>query len=285
MFVLKFAKMFDNTIFSKYGLTPVAEDAFQIKESSFCVADGVTRDNIHGESVPYPKTKEETISWIKTYPNPSGAYEAAKITVNTFVEEIQKLPENKITREAIMQAVEKANEEVGKINQGRIIDYLKEDYYCCEAVGGRIVENILYAFSIGDCHITLLDKNRNVVFTTINNHKRFEDFLEEYSKTHNFDWNYPDCRVMVRRDYRNKINKIYQGKEVSFGAISGEKEVEHFVDTYQIDLSNVQYICAYSDGYEPFFETKESIEKLLQDPMSSQRQGKERTLIIYEKEM
>lgn len=281
MFKLIFSKMFDNTIFTKYGLIPVAEDAYQVAENSFCVADGVTRDTIYGQAVPYPKTKEETIKWVESYPNPSGAYEAARITVDTFVKEIQT--EQSVTKEKIKEAVIKANEAVARINANRQIDYLKEDYYCCEAVGGKIVEDTLYAFSIGDCHITLVDENFNVLFTTINNHKRFEDYLKEYEKEHLFDWNLPACRVMVRKDYRNKPHKMEKGKEVSFGAISGEEEALYFVDTYQIDLANVKYICAYSDGYEPFFDTKETMEKLIKNPMSSQREGKERTLLIYEK--
>lgn len=284
MFKLKFAKMFDNSIFTKYGLAPVAEDAYQVEENSFCVADGVTRDNIYGQAVPYPKTKEETIKWVKSYPNPSGAYEAARVTAKTFVEQIQNKAEEQINKEVIRKAVEKANEAVAKLNKDRIIDYIKEDYYCCEAVGGRIVNNQLYAFSIGDCHITLLDENYQIVFTTINNHKRFEEFLDNYTQEHGFDWNDVNCRIMVRKDYRNKPHKIENGKEVSFGAISGEEEALYFVDTYQVDLTNVKYICAYSDGYEPFFETKQNIQKLLENPINSQREGKERTLILYEKE-
>ena len=90
MFKLKFAKMYDNTIFSKYNKKAIAEDYFAVKDSIFCVADGVTRDSVYGKAIPYPKNKEEVEKWIKVYPNPSGAYEAAKICAENFVEYILK---------------------------------------------------------------------------------------------------------------------------------------------------------------------------------------------------
>lgn len=284
MFVLKFAKMYDNTIFTQYGLCPVAEDYFKTENLTFCVADGVTRDDIYGNVVGYPQTKEEALDWLSRYPNPSGAYESARIVCESFVEDIVKYSDSEISEAYMMNAIKKANGELQRINNNRKIDYLKEDYYCCEAVGGRIINNILYCFSIGDCHITVLDHNLDVVFTTINNHKQFEDYLNNvYCNQHHFDWSTPEARVMVRRDYRNNPTRKYQGKDVSFGALSGQKEAEYYIDTYKVDLSNAKYICAYSDGCEPFFETKEKIVNLLGDLDGLKYEGKERTLIVYEK--
>lgn len=277
MFLCKFARMYDNTIFTNYDIIPVAEDYFRVERNSFCVADGVTRDNIHGDAVPYPTSKEEVLAWIKNYPNPSGAYLAAKICGDTFVEEIEKTA--KITKQEILKAIQKANKEIWEINKDRKIDYLKEDLYCCEAVGGRIVEDTLYCFSVGDCHISIYDEAYELLFTTINNHKIFEEYLDNvYQKENQFHWERPEDRVMVRRDYRNKPQN-----ENSFGALSGEKEAEYYIDTYEVSLQKAKYICAYSDGCEPFFTTKESIKKLLNNPKSLQNSGKERTLIIYEK--
>ena len=59
MFKLKFAKMYDNSIFKKYNINPIAEDYFKVEDNIFCVADGVTRDSIYGESIPYPQNKQE----------------------------------------------------------------------------------------------------------------------------------------------------------------------------------------------------------------------------------
>ena len=285
MFKLKFAKMYDNKIFGKYNLKPVAEDYYVAKEDMFCVADGVTRDSIKGEAVSYPKNEEEAREWVKTYPNPSGAYESAKICANQFVKYLQESDLQNISRETILEIVKRVNKDISEINQNREIDYLANDYYGCLAVGGYISSNMLYCFSIGDSHIMALDENGNIQFETINNHKPFENYLENvYSKQNQYDWNNPKDRIMVRRDYRNKPEMKYQGKDISFGVLTGEKEAEYYIDTYAIDLTNIKYICAYSDGCEPYFQEKETMKKILKKPEMIEKEGKERTLVIYEYE-
>lgn len=282
MFKCKFANMYDNDIFSKFNIKPVAEDYFKVSNNAFCVADGVTRDNIKGEAVCYPKTEEQAREWIKYYPNPSGAYTCAKICADNFVSKIEK--EDNISKEIVKKVIQEVNKDILEINKNREIDYAKEDLYCCEAVGGKIVENKLFCFSIGDCHIIALDKNNQVVFSTINNHNQFEDYLNNiYIKTHNYDWNNREDRIMVRREYRNKPDKKYQGKDISFGALTGEKEAEYYIDVYEVDLKDVSYICAYSDGCEPYFDDKEKIKQIIQNPQTIAEEGKERTLVIYEK--
>lgn len=284
MFKLIYDKTLDNTIFTKFNLTPVVEDYYKINNSSFCVADGVTRDNIKGEATKYPETLEEAKYWVETYPNPSGAFDSAKIVCETFISEIEKYSDAQISEDIIMNAAKMCNKALKPLNNNRKIDYLKEDYYCCEAVGGKIIDNYLYCFSLGDCHITLLDENYNIVFTTINNHKQFEDYLNNiYSKTHEFDWDNPKDRIMVRKDFRNNPSMKYNGKDISYGAFSGEDTAEYYIDTYKVDLSNTKYICAYSDGCEPFFENKETIKNLLKNLNTLKNTGKERTLIVYEK--
>lgn len=283
MFRLKFAKMYDNTIFTKCNLSPVAEDYYKVNENIFCVADGVTRDSINGEAICYPKSKEQVEEWIKVYPNPSGAYECAKICAENFVKYISEAHE-KISKELILKTIKIVNKDISKINEKRQIDYLANDLFCCVAVGGCIVDNTLYCFSIGDCHITVIDEDFNELFTTINNHLQFENYLDNvYCKENEFDWNKAEDRVMVRRDYRNKPQMKYNGKEISFGVISGEEVAEYYVDVYEVNLSNAKYICAYSDGCEPFFASKEKLQQIVKNPNELQNEGKERTLIIYEK--
>lgn len=283
MFQLKFDKLYNNTIFTKYNMSPVVEDYYVVKENAFCVADGVTRDSIYGEAICYPQSKEEVEEWISVYPNPSGAHEAAKICAKNFVSYISTT-NDKLSKELIFRIAKKVNNDIGKINENREIDYLANDLFCCVAVGGVIVNNKLFCFSIGDCHITALDENFNTQFTTINNHLQFEDYLNNiYCKKHEFNWDKVEDRAMVRRDYRNKPQMKYNGKEVSFGALTGEEEAEHYIDVYEVDLSNVKYICAYSDGCEPFFESKERIQEIIKEPNKLKNEGKERTLIIYEK--
>lgn len=283
-FKLKFAKMYDNEIFQQYGIKPVVEDFFVAEEGKFCVADGVTRDSIFGEAIPYPKNREEVENWIAVYPNPSGAYLAAKICADTFIDKLVQYSKEEVKEELIFQIVQEINQKIADINKGRKIDYLANDYYGCVAVGGYIIEDIMYCFSIGDCHIMTLDANFEVQFSTINNHLPFEEYLENvYCKKNHYDWNNPADRIMVRKEYRNKPEKQYQGKEISFGVLTGEKEAEHYVDVYQVDLKDIKYICAYSDGCEEFLSNKEDIKKYVENPNLIANQGEERTLIIYER--
>lgn len=284
MFAIKFKKMYDNTIFTKHGLKPVAEDYFKTNNNTFCVADGVTRDDIYGNAVGYPETKEEAFKWVENYPNPSGAYEAAKIISENFVNEIALLEDNKVSEQSIENSIKKSNHALKQINSNRKIDYVKEDFYCCEAVGGRIVGDKLYCFSIGDCHITVLNSNFDILFNSINNHKQFEDYLENvYKKEHDFNWQEAKYRKIIRQEYRNNPSQKYKEKDVSYGALSGEETAEYYIDTYCVDVSEAKYICAYSDGCEPFFENKENIKQLFSNLENLQYEGKERTLIVYEK--
>lgn len=278
MFKLKFANTYDNYAFIKNNIKPVVEDYFCIDENVFCVADGVTRDSINGTSVIYPENLQEVIEWVKTYPNPSGAYTVAKIFADNFVRDIKR--SNVIDKEAVYEAVKRANNEVWKVNKDREIDYLKEDLYCTVAVGGAIVENKFIGFSIGDCHIKILNEQFEEIFESIDNHQNFEKYKKETLYNYGFDWKNPKDRILVRAAFRN--NPII--KEKSFGVISGEKDAMEFVDTYEIDLQDAKYVCIYSDGCEPNFENKQKIIDTISNPEDIRNSGREKTLIIYEKQ-
>ena len=103
MFKLKYAKMCNNEIFDRYGIKPVVEDYFKAESNAFCIADGVTRDSINGEAVPYPESEKEVKEWIKTYPNPSGSYLAAKICAETFFENINKNIEKALAKKISLE--------------------------------------------------------------------------------------------------------------------------------------------------------------------------------------
>ena len=87
---------------------------------------------------------------------------------------------------------------------------------------------------------------------------------------------------MIRRFFRNNPTLKYNGEDITYGAM-GEKQAEYYINTFEVDLSNIKYICAYSDGAKPFFETEEGIRKLISNPESIKESGNEKTLIIYER--
>lgn len=282
MFNLKFAKRFQNQMYTNYGIDFPEEDYFNVHNNIFCVADGVTRDLKKGEVVPYPKTKEEAEYIAKNYPNPSGAYMSSKICADNFLEYMQKYKKNEIDEKAVFEAVKKANQDIWKINMVRNIDYVEEDLYCSEAVGGIISDKYLYCFSIGDCYIKCFDENYNEIFVTENDHLWMENFEDEFLKSGEYNWFDPRYRILIRAALRNNPIITHNGKKVGYGALTGEESAMSFVKTYKIELKNVKYICAYSDGCMPYFEKDKAKETIL-NPQILEKEGSERTLVIYEK--
>lgn len=282
MFNLKFAKRYQNQMYTNYGINFPEEDYFNLHNNIFCVADGVTRDLKKGEVVPYPKTKEEAEYIAKNYPNPSGAYMSSKICADNFLKYMQQYKEYEVNENTVLEAVKKANKDIWNINKDRKIDYVEEDLYCSEAVGGIILDNYLYCFSIGDCYIKCYNENFEEVFVTENDHLWMENFEDEFLKSGEYNWFEPRYRILIRAALRNNPIITHNGKKVGYGALTGEDSAMDFVKIYKIDLENVKYICAYSDGCMPYFEgdkAKETIE----NPDILEKEGSERTLIIYEK--
>lgn len=282
MFKLKYAELYDNDIFRKYNVKPVVEDYYNVYENIFCVTDGVTRDNINGKNVPYPKNKEEVLEWVKYYPNPSGAFKVAKMCADRFIEYFK---ENKLTlsEKVIFQAVKEINEKIWLENKDRKINYLNEDLYGTEAVGGIIINDTLYCFAIGDCHIKIFDNNFQAIWETEDVSINFEKYENDFLKPLGFDWSNPKDRILIRAGIRNNSFISYNGENVGFSALTGEDNVMNFVKTYKVNLSNVKYICAYSDGCEPYFENQETIKEVLKNPKVISKEGKERTLVMFEK--
>lgn len=282
MFKLKYSERYQNQMYTRYEIEFPEEDYYYLEDNVFCVADGVTRDLLGGEVVPYPKTKEEAEYIAKHYPNPSGAFESSKIIANNFVKYVKECNEN-INEELIKEAIKKANKDVWEINKDRNIDYVGEDLYCSEAVGGIIVPEYLYCFGIGDCYIKVFDENKEELFSTENNHLWMEKFEEEYLKSGLYDWMDPRSRLLIRGALRNNYIVTHNGKHVGYGALTGEDSAMDFVKVYKVPLQNAKYICAYSDGCMSYFDSKIEIEKTLMNPDRIKENGSERTLVIYEK--
>ena len=282
MFKLIYSKRYQNQIYTKYNLKFPEEDYFYLEGNIFCVADGVTRDLIGGEIRPYPKTKSDAEYIAKHYPNPSGALESSKIIANSFVKNVKKFSNN-IDEEKIKTAIRDANKDVWEINKNRKIDYVGEDLYCSEAVGGIILDDFLYCFGIGDCYIKTFDEEYNELFSTENDHEWMEKFENDYLKSGEYDWMDPRYRLLIRGALRNNSIVTYNGEKVGYGALTGEDSAMDFVKIYKVPLKNVKYITAYSDGCMPYFENKVETEKTLKNIDIIEKEGSERTLIVYEK--
>ena len=287
MFKIIFAKTYDFAIMEKYQLDHVKEDYFIANENVFCVADGVTRDRIDGKPLDYPKTLEDAKDLIANYPNPSGAATAAKTCTETFVNSISL--EEKIDEKKIFEAVKKSNMEIAKLNANRKIDFGTNDYFGCVAVGGKIIDNTLYCFSICDCKIKILDNNFDIIFDTA----RVPDNMALVKSKEHFilgkliyrgkwNWNNIEYRKHFRKKYRNN-NWFRITNRYTFGVLTGEKKALPFVHTYTVSLDNAKYILAYSDGCDDCIRTKEQIISVISNPEQIKEEIHEKTLVIYER--
>ncbi|MBR4110736.1 MAG: hypothetical protein IKK43_03480 [Clostridia bacterium] len=287
MFKLKFAKTYDFAIMSKHNLEHVLEDYFTVSENAFCVADGVTRDLKDGTPIVYPETYEQAVELIQKYPNPSGATAAAKICAEGFVSLASSLSTVlEITNAHIMNVLKTVNSEIATLNKNRKIDYVKNDYYACVAVGGIFVDNMLWCFAIGDSTIRILDKDYNIVFDSSATNTAlvpYKPSLFLKLRRGTWTWNNAKYRKFWRKRVRNNTWRLFTGK-YTFGALTGEKKAIPFIKTYSINLDNAKYILAYSDGCEECLRTKEQMISVIANPEQIKEETHEKTLLIYEKE-
>ena len=284
MFLLKFAKTYDFSIMVKHHLKHVLEDYFEVSGDIFCVADGVTRSRTDGKPFYYPVTLEQALDLIPNYPNPSGATEAAQICVRTFMQEMKN--ETEVSEKKILKAIKLANKNIKKINTGRKIDYMQEDYYCCVAAGGVIEGETLYCFAICDCQIKLLDKNCHILFDSASqtmkllshSHKSTLFFRLFDQKKYTPETIHKYDRKYVRNNTMRRLLGQY-----AYGALTGESRAIPFVKTFKLPLNNVQYILAHSDGCDDCLQTEEQIIEVIRNPEQIQNELHEKTLIIYER--
>lgn len=257
------------------------EDQFYAQNNEAIIADGITRDPIGISDL----SKCPFSLLLEKYPRPSGAELAAQTIVKAFSQSAGSLKERLIY----------CNEQVKQLNDKFIkhCDYLENDYYGAVASCVKIENDILnYAF-LCDCGVIIYDKFGNVKFQTKDEKERYSD---PYIEKINIPWNLPEARVIVRRDYRNNPNNIINGKCVSYGAITGEKEAINFIRTGTIKIDSDDVIAIYSDGFTPFLQNEEFINHLLNfnklkfeqyitdlSNTNYNKYGKEKTLVILKK--
>ena len=290
MFKLKFAKTYDFAIMIQNNLDHVLEDYFIAEKDTFCVADGITRDFADGTTMSdYPSTIDEALHVIEKYPNPSGAAKAAKICAETFISSISSFEDSQITQKEIFSAVKDSNIQIQKLNANRKIDYLANDYFAAVAVGGKIINDTLYCFAIGDSELLVLDDNYNTIFHSTETPGCAElvpysepFFLKKHYKS-NWNWSNPAYRIHIRKNVRNNTLRKFL-KRHSFGALTGERKALHFIKSYAIPLDKAKYILAYSDGVKDCITSKEKLISVIQNPEQIKNENHEKTLVIYEKE-
>lgn len=254
------------------------EDQYYAKDNIAIVVDGITRDPVGVLDLSSVSFSE----FLKKYPRPSGAELAAKEIVKTF----------KFTNSNLKEKLIECNESIKKLNKKYIknCDYLQNDYYGAVASTALIENGYLNYAYICDCGVIVYDKNGNVKFQTEDDKEKYSD---PYCNNIGIPWNLPEARVIVRRDYRNNLNNIKDGRCVSFGALTGEDSAIFFIKEGKIKLDINDIVIVYSDGFTPLLHIKEFINEIINFNKTSfenyikkiskidyEKYGKEKTLII-----
>jgi len=221
------------------------EDSMLIKGGIFCVADGITRDPISPKD--FTDLSYEEV--LKKYPNPSGARLAADTFCESFVRFLhKKIPSIKIIRNAFIFC----NKEISKLNKKHInkVDYLANDFFGCCANGGMIYKNNFFWGGICDCGIIIYNKFGKIKFRTPNWMKPFKEYEKKNLQKPDFNFAQPKYRKMIRLEYRNNVKKIKNNECISYGALTGEKEAEKFLNFGKIGLNEGDLVAFYTDGFE-----------------------------------
>jgi len=271
-----YKKTFEN-IKTKNCNFPI-EDQYYANNNIAIVADGITRDPIGVLDLKSINFSE----FLEKYPRPSGAELAAKEIVKTF----------ELENGTLKQKLIKCNQTVKKLNENyiKICDYLQNDYYGAVAAAALIENGYLYYSYICDCGVIVYDKKGNIKFQTIDEKEKYSD---KYCNNIGIPWNLPEARVIVRREFRNNLNNIKNGRCVSYGALTGEENAVSFIRDGKIKLDEDDVVVVYSDGFSPLLKEENFINEIIKfnkisfenyienvSKINYEKYGKEKTLVI-----
>ena len=155
-----------------------------------------------------------------------------------------------------------------------------------------ICETVLNYAYICDCGIIVYDRDGNIKFKS-------DDDKEIYSDKYigmGIPWQLPETRKIVRRDFRNNLSNIVDGKCVSYGALTGEEEAISFIREGSVALDNNDIVIVYSDGLSNYLKEasfinqvlnfeKESFEEYINQKAREDydKYGREKTLVILKR--
>lgn len=222
------------------------EDYLMIDGNTFVVADGVT------------------LMWKLPYPNPSPAFEAAKICCNSIIDFINK--NNIEVKNLIFEAISKANEDINKFNiENNItpdtIDYINTQYASTVCSAGLIKDGYLYYGNINDCGIKVFNEKNELIADLMADTEFHEEYLN-HLRSLNIYKTPQEEHIYFRKNVVNKDIE-FKGKSLNFGVLTGESTALDFIKTGSIKIDADYKIIFYSDGFYPHMKDQSFLEKLL----------------------
>lgn len=242
----------------------------------FIAADGVTRD------------WQAIRDGIDAYPDPSPAAAAADLVAGTALHNaLQNGPHSGclVTTTPNVRAL---NERLGLWGN---CNYLDRDLAGAVAAMAVVDGNDLEMTWIGDCGVAVVRGGRLAYLT--------RDHLDEvtaYLAAHPAPFD-DHRRTFVRRDLRNRPGFKPDGREVTYGVITGEPEANHYFEADVFRLLPGDVVATHTDGFRPYFEREDFLRLLSGGPDCWEEElprftlnladrepafGRERSIILYQ---
>jgi hypothetical protein len=217
------------------------EDFFATSEHFpiFAVADGVTLDfNPDG-----------------TYPNPSGAGEAAKRFCEAAVREAETRYQS-FSESNILEVFRAGNAAVETYNKSQdrtreASNWKDHDLFAATVALAILKDDRLYWASLCDAYVAHYRTDMSLVF-------RSPECWPNDRRCFPADWESraDEERVSeIRRHYRNGSEQ--DGRLCGYGVATGETSAEHYLNTGVQEVQPGDRIFLYSDGFEYYFDLPE----------------------------
>jgi hypothetical protein len=198
----------------------------------FAVADGVTLEF------------ENYLS----FPEFSGAGEAARIFCQTAIEEAEGRYEN-FGVEEIREVFNIANAAVGRYNAERgrtkeTSNFWNFDLYCSTAAFAVVKGGVVYWGTICDSYLARVDCQGKIIFQTPECWAALNQNLPVGWKEKSVD----DRKRILRSVYRNGTDK--NGRPIGYGVVNGEPSVCLYLNVGSFVVEEGETVLLFTDGFE-----------------------------------
>jgi hypothetical protein len=219
-----------------------------------------------------------------TYPNPSGAGEAAKIFCETLVGELERrLAHFKETD--IQEAFTIANKAVGEYNrsQGHTKDtsnFWDEDLFAATTAFAVCKDRRVYWASLCDSFVLYFNSDGKQIGKSAVcwPNERQKKFLPH-------DWNMrpeEDRKKTIRKVYRNGLNP--DGERIGYGVVTGEAAALKYLNVGNVEVQKGDLMFLVSDGFEPYLSLPEFVELFRKWPADLESQVRAKTIEMGQKD-
>ncbi|MCA9392250.1 hypothetical protein KC614_03545, partial [candidate division WWE3 bacterium] len=222
--------------YSHFGEPRIDEDYALVNDSTFAVADGV--NFLH----------------IIPYPNPSPAYTAARITVETIVRECSGDNSHNLPG-----AVKESNKRLLAYNESlglteETVDHHKKQFASCVFAAGHIANGVIYLSHLNDCEIWGFDENGQDLKHLYYKDTAYLRHMERLRESGELVPGSVEEHRYVRSEVVNNLTLAEDEDLIGFGVLNGFDDALELIEYDHCELAPGQTWTFFTDGFKPFFE-------------------------------